>query len=156
MHAVQHVRVGGLSSELGTVASQLHSFYAFRTPCSTRVTPTSTYSQNTAPLIDLDSKKYKLVQQLDAATKRGVPSLLHCSRLSIKGYASLSARCAFAGAVSIVNKSDELKAVPPKSYKDETIDVTDGPGLGPLKVTVVSTKPIEGQKPGEKRVSLIN
>lgn len=38
-----------------------------------------------APVVSLDTKKYKLVQQLDAATPHGVPSLIHCDRLSVEG-----------------------------------------------------------------------
>jgi phosphoglucomutase len=104
--------------------------------------------QGTAPLIDLDSKKFKLVQQLDAATARGVPSLLHCNRLTVKGCVNLSARCVLRGDVSVSNKADEPKTLPPKEYADESVDLSTAPGLGPLKPTSVSTAPIAGQKPG--------
>ena len=38
-----------------------------------------------APVVSLDSKKYKLVQQLDAATPSGAPSLIGCDRLTVEG-----------------------------------------------------------------------
>lgn len=38
-----------------------------------------------APIVDLDSKKYKLVQNLEAATSGGYPSLVGCRKLTIKG-----------------------------------------------------------------------
>jgi UDP-N-acetylglucosamine pyrophosphorylase len=38
-----------------------------------------------APIVDLDAKKYKLVQNLEAATEGGYPSLVGCRKLTIKG-----------------------------------------------------------------------
>lgn len=38
-----------------------------------------------APVISLDAKKYKLVQQLDAAMTTGTPSLIGCDRLTVTG-----------------------------------------------------------------------
>merc|ERR1711918_131257 len=38
-----------------------------------------------APTIDLDSKKYKMVPQLDKCTPNGVPSLKQCTKLVVKG-----------------------------------------------------------------------
>lgn len=38
-----------------------------------------------APIVDLDDKKYKMVQHLEAATRNGYPSLVGCKKLSIKG-----------------------------------------------------------------------
>ncbi|KAG5185427.1 UTP--glucose-1-phosphate uridylyltransferase-domain-containing protein [Tribonema minus] len=101
-----------------------------------------------APLVDLDSKKFKLVQQLDAATARGVPSLIACERFTVKGLVALSARCIIKGDVTVKNTSDEVKTLAPREYKDETCDLTDAPGLGPLKPSAIATEPIAGQKPG--------
>merc|ERR1719215_283607 len=53
----------------------------------------------------------------------------------------------FVGDVSIVNNSDEPKLVPAGEVTGD-LDLTDAIGLGELKKTVVSTAPIEGQKPG--------
>lgn len=35
--------------------------------------------------MSLDAKKYKLVQQLDAAMTSGTPSLIGCDRLTVSG-----------------------------------------------------------------------
>jgi len=101
-----------------------------------------------APVITLDSKQFKLVQQLREATMDGVPGLLRCQRLTIKGQVILSSKVAFVGNVTVTNNSDEPKFLPPGTYEDMTVDITDQPSLGPLKPSKLSTTPIEGQKPG--------
>lgn len=101
-----------------------------------------------APVISLDSKKYKLVGKLEEATIGGIPSLVHCQRLKIKGVVRMSKKTSFVGDVSIVNNSVESKFVPVGKVKDATLDLTDAPGLGPLKPSVVSTSAIKGQEPG--------
>ncbi|CAM9608544.1 unnamed protein product, partial [Phaeothamnion confervicola] len=101
-----------------------------------------------APLVDLDSKKFKLVQQLDVATAAGVPSLIQCERLKVKGEVLLSARVVFKGAVEVTNGSDEPKALPGRLYADEKVDLSTTAGLGPLKPATKLTAPIPGQKPG--------
>jgi len=101
-----------------------------------------------APVISLDSKKYKLVNKLEEATVGGIPSLVNCKRLTVKGLVRMSKKTSFVGDVSIVNKSDEAKFVPTGEVKDASLDLTEAVGLGPLKPTIVSTAPIDGQKPG--------
>merc|ERR1719296_405642 len=101
-----------------------------------------------APVISLDSKKFKLVGSLEEACVDGVPSLANCERLTIKGKVRFSRKTSFVGTVSITNGSDEAKQVPPSKIKDTSIDLTDALGLGPLKATDVATAPIDGQKPG--------
>mmetsp|Transcript_7242 Transcript_7242/g.10232 ORF Transcript_7242/g.10232 Transcript_7242/m.10232 type:complete len:475 (+) Transcript_7242:102-1526(+) len=65
-----------------------------------------------APVMGLDSKKYKLVGALEEATLDGIPSLVQCKRLTIKGLVKMSSKTTFVGDVSIVNKSDERKPIP--------------------------------------------
>jgi phosphoglucomutase len=101
-----------------------------------------------APTISLDKKQYKLVDGLEAAIQDGIPSLVDCTRLTIKGPVRMSRKCKFVGEVSIVNNSAEVKVVPAGEHKDTTIDLTNAPGLGPLKPTAVKTSPFDGQKPG--------
>lgn len=101
-----------------------------------------------APIVALDSKKYKLVSMLDEATVAGIPSLVQCKRLTIKGLVRLSKKCTFVGDISITNNSDEAKFVPATKHVDATLDLTSATGLGPLKPTVVASAPITGQKPG--------
>jgi phosphoglucomutase len=101
-----------------------------------------------APIISLDSKKFKLVGNLEAATVGGIPSLVNCKRLTIKGSVRMSNKTQFVGDVSITNSADESKFVPAGKVVDTKIDLTDAPGLGKLKADVVKSKPISGQKPG--------
>ena len=101
----------------------------------------------TAPEMGLDSKKYKLVGNLEEATVNGIPSLVNCTKLSIKGLVRMSKKTKFVGEVTIVNNSEEAKYVPAGEVSGE-YDLTDAVGLGPLKTTVVKTSPILGQMPG--------
>jgi len=101
-----------------------------------------------APVISLDSKKYKLVASLEEATVDGVPSLAKCKRLTVKGKVRMGRKTTFVGEVSIANSSEEAKLVPPTMIKDTSIDLTDAKGLGALSPTDVATTPFDGQKPG--------
>mmetsp|Transcript_1664 Transcript_1664/g.2247 ORF Transcript_1664/g.2247 Transcript_1664/m.2247 type:complete len:1058 (+) Transcript_1664:64-3237(+) len=100
-----------------------------------------------APVMGLDSKKYKLVGALEEATAGGIPSLVNCKRLTIKGLVRMSKKTTFVGDVSIVNTSDESKVIPAGEVTGD-MDLTDATGLGPLKATTVKSAPIAGQKPG--------
>jgi UDP-N-acetylglucosamine pyrophosphorylase len=53
------------------------------------------------PEIDLDGDHFKLVDQLDAALAGGVPSLLHCRRLTVRGPVRFSSADRFEGDVVI-------------------------------------------------------
>jgi hypothetical protein len=77
-----------------------------------------------APIVDLDDKKYKLVQHLEAATKGGYPSLINCQKLSIKGTVHLSSDIVFKGVVKIVNGSSEARKLAPGVYENTTVDLT--------------------------------
>ena len=66
----------------------------------------------TAPVMSLDSKVYKLVGALEAASKGGTPSLVKCKKLTIKGKVTWTKDTVFAGEVSITNSSPEPKPVP--------------------------------------------
>jgi len=78
-----------------------------------------------APVISLDSKKYKMVEKLEAATKGGIPSLVKCDRLTIKGLVTMSKETSFVGDVSIENKSDTAKAIPVGEVKNVSLDLTE-------------------------------
>lgn len=101
-----------------------------------------------APIISLDGKKYKLVQQLEAALRGNVPSLIKCDRLKITGDVGFASGVVLEGSVEIVNKSSEQKTLLPGIYRDTTVDLTAQKGLGPLKVSTVKTTPFDDQKPG--------
>lgn len=102
----------------------------------------------TAPVVSLDSKKYKLVGKLEEAIEGGIPSLVQCKRLTVKGLVRMSKKTTFVGDVSIKNESSEAKLIPIGEVKDASLNLTDATGLGPIKAEVVSTTPISGQKPG--------
>jgi phosphoglucomutase len=101
-----------------------------------------------APIVDLDDKKYKMVQNLDAATAGGIPSLVGCRKLSVKGEVWLSAGNVFVGNVTVINSSSEPKVLPAGVYTDTTVDLTSAPGLGPLRPYTLTTAPFADQKPG--------
>lgn len=46
-------------------------------------------------MVSLDSKKFKLVQQLDAAMTSGTPSLIGCDRLTVEGDVRLAGSTVF-------------------------------------------------------------
>ena len=100
-----------------------------------------------APTMALDSKKYKLVGALEAATEGGIPSLVKCTKLKISGLVRMTKNTKFVGDVSITNSSDEAKLVPSGEVTGD-LDLTDAVGLGSLKRKAISTSPIDGQKPG--------
>jgi phosphoglucomutase len=100
-----------------------------------------------APIVDLDSKLYKLVGALEAATRDGVPSLVKCNRLSIKGLVRMSRQTKFVGDVSIKNSSVDSKFIPEGEVTGD-VDLTSKVGLGHLNPTTVPSAPIAGQKPG--------
>jgi len=101
-----------------------------------------------APVMNLDSKKYKMVGALEEATKMGIPSLVDCKRLTIKGLVRMSKKTKFVGDCSIVNGGDEAKFVPAERLVDVSLDLTKDVGMGPLKPQKVPTTPFDGQKPG--------
>lgn len=100
-----------------------------------------------APVIDLDSKLYKLVGALEEATAEGIPSLVYCKKLKVKGPVRMSKKTKFVGSVSIMNTSSEAKFVPTGEVTGD-LDLTTATGLGKLKPYSVETSPYEGQKPG--------
>lgn len=78
-----------------------------------------------APIVSLDSKKYKLVQKLEAATENGIPSLVNCKRLTVKGFVKMSSKVEFVGEVKILNEGDGAKSVPDRKIEDEELDLTN-------------------------------
>jgi len=117
-----------------------------------------------APVINLDSKKYKIVGKLEEATAGGIPSLVNCKRLTVKGLVRMSNQTKFVGDVTIINTSDKIKVIPTGQISDSEIDLSDVTSisaksivigelpaeafLGALTSKTVQSAPIEGQKPG--------
>ena len=103
-----------------------------------------------APVISLDDKKYKLIQQLDLCTRYGLPSLKNCKKLTVTGDVWFNRNIVINGTVSIVNNSNEPKMLPPGQYSDGMcVDLTEtAPGMGPLRPYTIATKAYHDQKPG--------
>jgi len=64
-----------------------------------------------APVIALDSKKYKMVGALEEATAEGIPSLVECEKLTVKGTIRFGKDVKIIGTVSIINKDAEPKVI---------------------------------------------
>lgn len=103
--------------------------------------------KDVAPIVDIDSKVYKLVGALEEAIAGGVPSMVNCERLVIKGKVRMSSKTKFVGSVNIKNESSEAKLIPIGEVTG-SLNLTDAVGLGKLKPDIINTKPIAGQKPG--------
>mmetsp|Transcript_19670 Transcript_19670/g.25647 ORF Transcript_19670/g.25647 Transcript_19670/m.25647 type:complete len:750 (+) Transcript_19670:279-2528(+) len=101
-----------------------------------------------APAMNIDGKKYKLVDALEKALSLGTPSLKQCKSLKVDGYVYFTRRNMLVGTVNIVNTSNEPKVLPPGRYENCTVDLSAAPGLGALLPVKVETEPIDGQKPG--------
>jgi phosphoglucomutase len=95
-----------------------------------------------APVMELDSKRYKLVDSLDEAISGGIPSLAQCKHLKVKGNVRMSDKTTFVGEVSIVNGSNEPKFVPTGTVTG-LLDLTSQR----CNSAVVSTSPLLGEKP---------
>lgn len=72
------------------------------------------------PEIRLDDDHYKLVDQLSAAIADGVPSLVKCHRLEVRGPVQFSTENLFEGDVTLVNSSTDPLPLAPGSYRDTT------------------------------------
>lgn len=75
------------------------------------------------PLIKLDDKHYKLVDQMEALAP-AVPSLYHCTSLTVKGAVRFEAGVAIRGAVTLTNGTSEPVAVRGQTFEDTEVDVT--------------------------------
>jgi hypothetical protein len=76
-----------------------------------------------APTIDLDSKKYKMVPQLDKCTPNGVPSLKECTKLTVKGEVVFSPGTTFIGEVTVKNTSSKPVTLPKGKYTNTTVEL---------------------------------
>jgi UDP-N-acetylglucosamine pyrophosphorylase len=75
------------------------------------------------PALDLDSKHYKLVDQLDALTADGAPSLLNCESLTVQGAVQFSAKNIFRGRVAVSNAATVPKPLHAGEYSDCSVNV---------------------------------
>lgn len=66
-----------------------------------------------APIVDLDSKLYKLVDSLDAL---GLPSLINADKVTIRGAFHFEPGCSLLGDVDFINESSAPETVKPGVY----------------------------------------
>ncbi len=71
------------------------------------------------PTIDLDPDHYKLVDQLDAALRDGIPSLIDCDELRVRGPVIFSSKNRFAGKVTLTCAGSQPISVPAGEYRDK-------------------------------------
>lgn len=76
------------------------------------------------PFIKLDDKHYKLVDQMEALVEE-YPSLAGCTSLKVTGPVNFAAGVAIAGAVEVVNTSEEPVTLMAGEYADTAVDVTE-------------------------------
>jgi UDP-N-acetylglucosamine pyrophosphorylase len=75
------------------------------------------------PIIELDNRYYKFLQDLEKYISEGIPSLVDCSSLKITGKISFSSDCIIKGNVEIVNIFNEERKLPPGIYENIKIDL---------------------------------
>ena len=68
------------------------------------------------PLLELDKAHYKLVDGLETLISQGVPDLLECKRLTVKGKMTFAPGVKLTGTVSLTAHATEGTLVPAKTY----------------------------------------
>ena len=101
-----------------------------------------------APIVSLDKTHFKLVGQLEHAMADGLPSLLGCRYLDLKGPLSLAPGVVFEGDVKVRNTGKEPKRLARGLYKDTVVDLTKAVGSGALALSLVRVVPFATQKMG--------
>jgi hypothetical protein len=73
------------------------------------------------PAVTLDANHYRLVDQLDAHTAAGVPSLKRCRELTVKGPVLFDGSSTLIGKVTIENPNAAALRLPAGEYRDRTL-----------------------------------
>jgi UDP-N-acetylglucosamine pyrophosphorylase len=73
------------------------------------------------PIVELDSKHYKVIIDFEAAFAEGAPSLLHCRSLKVSGKMKFPPGVECWGAVEFLNSSSEPRSVTPGIYADTQV-----------------------------------
>jgi UDP-N-acetylglucosamine pyrophosphorylase len=82
--------------------------------------------QGVPPAIALDANHYELVDQLDAHTTAGVPSLRRCRELTVKGPVLFDGRSRLIGKVTIENPNPHAVPLPAGKYRNRTLRLGGG------------------------------
>merc|ERR1711907_461002 len=72
------------------------------------------------PTIKLDDA-YKFVDAMDSLIPNGVPSLIKCNKMVVKGLFEFGAGVIVEGEVTFENKDADRKTIPAGTYKDQTV-----------------------------------
>ena len=75
------------------------------------------------PVLELDSRWYKLLSDFDQLFPEGVPSLARCERLKVDGPVCFSKGVVCEGKVEFVNASSSAKTVAPGKYAETRVQV---------------------------------
>lgn len=75
---------------------------------------------NTPPLIELDERYYKLIDDMRIRFPHGAPSLRHCTKLSVRGDVRFGKDVSLAGAVELVNRQEEPLVIADGSRVDDS------------------------------------
>jgi UDP-N-acetylglucosamine pyrophosphorylase len=82
--------------------------------------------QGCPPTVTLDPNHYKLVDQLDAHTAAGLPSLKRCRELTVTGPVLFDDRSTLIGKVTIENPDARAVPLPAGEYRDRTLRLARG------------------------------
>lgn len=70
----------------------------------------------TPPVVTLDNAHYKMVDGLDQLTANGIPSLLHCERLTVQGPVTFSSGVTITGTAAFTHSGPEPLTIAPGTY----------------------------------------
>jgi UDP-N-acetylglucosamine pyrophosphorylase len=73
------------------------------------------------PLVDLDPKFYKLLQDFERYFPEGPPSLVRCDSLKVRGPVTCTKGVVCEGTVEFINSSTEIKTVPAGHYRNQSL-----------------------------------
>lgn len=73
------------------------------------------------PLVDLDPKYYQLLQNFERYFPDGLPSLVRCESLKIRGPVGFARGVICEGKVEFINASQEPRIVPAGHYRNQTL-----------------------------------
>src|SRR6185295_8627139 len=73
------------------------------------------------PLVDLDPKHYKLLQDFERYFPDGPPSLIRCESLTVTGPVGFARGVVCEGKVEFINASPEARIVPTGHYRNQTV-----------------------------------
>ncbi|MEO6034415.1 MAG: UTP--glucose-1-phosphate uridylyltransferase [Verrucomicrobiota bacterium] len=73
------------------------------------------------PLVELDSKYFKLLADFETRVAKGAPSLLGCESLKVTGDMAFASGVVVRGRVEFCNPASELQIVPSGTYEDRSV-----------------------------------